>query len=226
MQALITTIKTVREDIRILHIRPEAPFFYRAGQYVEIGFHGLNPRPYSVAGITKDKDLEIHIKRGGGNASRYVLETLREGETVSLEGPYGENIYKPDDPRPLLLIGGGMGFAPLKAIIEDALLAGHESPIHFFWGSETADRQYCADLFQTYANRHENFYFTPVIGEPVGESAAAAFDDLSGYKIYIAGPPAMLAPTKRALEEKGAREENIFYDYHPEAAATTKTKTA
>lgn len=225
MQARVTAIKTVRDDIRILHIRPEALFFYRAGQYVEIGFGGMNPRPYSVAGTTDEKDLEIHIKGSGGPASRYVIETLSRGETVTLEGPHGENIYEPGDPRPHLLIGGGLGFAPLKAIIEDAFLAGHNSRIDFFWGSESAEKQYCADLFRTYAETYKNFFFESVIGEPVGNIAAAAFDDLSGHKIYIAGPPAMLAPTITALEEKAARRDNIFFDDHPEAATPLLTES-
>ena len=215
ISASVEKIRDLHHGIRVLHLKSETDFSWRAGQYVKVTFGNHAPRPYSIANAPDDH-IEIHIKdSGAGGASTYAVKMLKPGQSVRMGEAMGESFYdtQRDMARPLLLIGGGLGVAPLKAIIEEALLrAKTAQPVYLYWGARHAADLYIADYFHGLAHAHENFHFVPVIGGMVGESAAAGFDSLKGFSIFIAGPEAMTGATIPLLLQKDAEKAHIHYD--------------
>jgi len=221
VRASVTGIDPVAADIRLVRLRPETPLRWLAGQYVNISFGGLAPRAYSIASAPGDDLLEIHIKRGKGEASQYVLDSLAEGEQVLLSAPEGLNVFDDSIDCPILALAGGLGIAPLKAIAETALKGGFTHPFTLYWGTTDPGERYIESVFRALAGTYANFTFIPVDGRHVTDVISQDFDDLGAYHVYISGPPAMIAAAVPLLRDKKADPAKISYDRHPEAANVT-----
>lgn len=227
MKATLIARQNLHNDIKALIFKPAQNFTYQAGQYVEIAFGGFSPRAYSIAGAPNDRnELEIHIKDfGPGGASHFATNELKIGASVEMSGPYGNcTRARADQDRPVLIIAGGLGITPLRAIIDDILHNdSHDDsrapPVTLYWGTRTEEELYLRDYFEDLAQNHKNFTFVPVIDDPVGPVAAAHYRGLEKACIFLAGPPAMISSTIKLLRDGGADAGHIHYDTHPEAAA-------
>ena len=203
----------------VVRLRPSARFSYSAGQYVELTFGDSEPRFYSIANAPgnddlKIHDLEIHIKDNARNgAASYALKSLNKDDVVPLRGPYGTCIWTPDSKRPLLMIAGGMGIAPLKAVAEDALDKGHTAPIVIYWGVNDLTDRYVHDELEKLAAKYANLRYVSVVKNPVSDVVAAHEKDLAGFEIYLAGPPDMIRATVPRLIDNGAQAENFHSDH-------------
>lgn len=216
LNCAVAKIRDVSHGVRIIHLQPpaETPVSWKAGQYVWLKFGTFEPRAYSIACAPGGKDglLEFHLRdSGAGGASTYAVKKLKAGETVRLEGPKGKSFLGEGNARPLLLIAGGLGIAPLKAVVEESLCSSVRE-IHLFWGGRHDGDLYMVDYFENLAAAHGNFRFHPVIGDPVGECAVAAFTNLKDYPVFLAGPDAMVGATVPLLLQKGAEMTHIHYD--------------
>jgi CDP-4-dehydro-6-deoxyglucose reductase len=85
---------------------------------------------------------------------------LGEGALLRIEGPLGQFIYRPGD-RPLLLIGGGTGYAPLKALIREVLETVTQREQTLFWGVRSAGDLDEDAWLRALAARHVRFRFVP-----------------------------------------------------------------
>ena len=104
------TIKTFCFDLK-------EPLKFRAGQFVQLGVPGLGEAPFTPSSSPLDPGhLEVTVLRTGRVTER--LHEMAEGETCTLRGPYGKGF--PLDKLPgkeVLVVGGGVGLAPLRALI-------------------------------------------------------------------------------------------------------------
>lgn len=228
-ETVVTQARAAPGGVKIVRIRPEAPFSWKAGQYAMIGFGPFPPKPYSIACAPGSGALEVHVKDfGGGGAGAYAARVLKPGESVTLEGPCGTCIYDAEKTggRPLLLIAGGLGITPLRAIAQQAAAERAGGPVTLYWGAGEEEDLYLRDEFDALAARNPRFFFVPCGGgPPVGRRAAASYDGLGEAAVFVAGSPAMIADTVAALLARGAARERIHYDRHPEAAAGNEGRT-
>ena len=128
-------------DVAVLRLRPEQPLPYVSGQAVSLQ---IPARPrlwryYSPANAPRpDGTIDLHIKAvPGGQMSTAVVHGLRPGDQVKLGAPVGNRLLL--DPRcsDLLLIGGGTGLAPLKALIEQVATEQRHRRVTLFTGART-----------------------------------------------------------------------------------------
>lgn len=207
---------------------------FLAGQYVDILLKDGARRSFSLANPPHDdKFLELHIRHvPGGEFTTKVFQEMREKALVRLQGPLGSFYLREDSNRPIILAGGGTGFAPLKAMLEHAFHAGIERPIHLYWGARSSQDLYLPELPAALALEHGNLAYTPVLSEPpadwegrqgwVHEAIVEDYPDLSGYDVYMAGPPPMIAAAKDAFIAAGLPYERLYYDsfdFAPEVQA-------
>ena len=154
--------------------------------------------------------------------SRHVFDNLKTGDTVQLSGPAGDFVLDEDSPRPMIFMGGGTGFAPLKGQIEQAFEAEIDRPMHLYWGVRSRRDLYLPDLPRQWAREHPNFTFVPVLSEPdadwdgrsgwVHDAVLADFPDLSGFDLYMAGPPPMVNAAREAFSAAGMPPGQMHYD--------------
>jgi CDP-4-dehydro-6-deoxyglucose reductase len=200
---------------------------FLAGQYVDVLLAGGKRRAFSIASCPSlENEIELHIRHvEGGDFTGFVFNDLAERDILRFEGPQGNFFVRNDEPdRPLIMMGGGTGFAPLKSMIENLLESGDRREIHLYWGARTANELYLDELPTRWASENPHIHYTRALSEekprpgfeafsgPVHQAVLAKHPDLSGFDVYMSGPPAMIDTAKIAFRDRGVRRDRLFYD--------------
>lgn len=201
---------------------------FLAGQYVDVLLEGGRRRAFSIASCPSLEDeIELHIRHiDGGDFTGYVFDTLHERDILRLEGPLGNFFVRNDDPhRPVIMAGGGTGFAPLKSMIEN-LIEGHDQrQVHLYWGARTRADLYLDELPVAWARDHEHIHYRRALSEAadtdagdewyaglVHDAVLEQHPDLSGFDVYMSGPPAMIDAARASFLTHGLQPDRLFYD--------------
>lgn len=196
-------------------------------------------RAYSLAAPCADHPgrvlLNVRLMLPGGGiatapagAGSSHMWSLRNGDRVEFVGPLGE-FHATRTERDMIVIGGGAGMSPLRAIIRDELLYRRSGRrIQFWYGARSLADLYYVDEFDALEEAHDNFLWRPVLSAPapsdrwtgpVGNVHEVIRDEsLSGMarvtecEFFVCGPPAMLAATRAMLRALGVPDERISFD--------------
>ena len=126
--ARVSAIVKPSRDVAIVTLRPppNATISFRCGQYISLVGDDGRLHPFSIANAPRqDGTLELHIGRvPDGPFTTHVHERTRPGDILRFEGPFGEFGFSDSIERPAILVAGGTGIAPIKAMLEFAN-AGH-----------------------------------------------------------------------------------------------------
>jgi CDP-4-dehydro-6-deoxyglucose reductase len=200
------------------------PFRYLPGQYVDFLLADGRRRSLSIANAhAPDETLEFHLRvTPHGWFAHYAQEQLAARAILRIEGPLGAFYLREDSTRPVVMMAGGTGFAPLKAMVEHQLRAGLSRPLHLFWGARSRRDLYLHALAEAWAREQPQLRYTPVLSEPdadwagerglVHEAVLRAHPDLTGREIYMAGPPVMVHAGKQAFVQAGLDADHLYYD--------------
>lgn len=216
--------------VRLKLPRGDRAFDFLPGQYIDFLLDDGGRRSFSLAAAPDGETLELHLKvTPGGRFGRQLAEDLPERAMLRFEGPMGA-FYLHEDDRPLVLVAGGTGFAPIKAIVEGALARGDRRPMHLFWGARTPADLYHEDCVAHWQSVHPDFGYTPVCSEAdadwtgarglVHEQLATLGSTLSESAVYVSGPPAMVAATKESALAAGLDPDHLHYDSFDDAHIT------
>jgi CDP-4-dehydro-6-deoxyglucose reductase len=207
-----------------------------AGQYLDFILRDGRKRAFSIANAPHDDALiELHVRHvPGGEFTDYVFDSMKEKTILRIQAPLGTFILREDSDRPMILMGGGTGFAPLKGMVEHALHVGIERPLHLYWGARSRRDLYLTELPERWAREHPNLTYTPVLSEPdadwqgrtgfVHEAVVADHPDMSGFDVYMSGPPVMVDAGRQAFETHGLTMEHMFSDAFEYAADSQEKK--
>ena len=162
-----------------------------------------------------------------GQVSSYIFN-LKEGDEVTISGPFGE-FFMDDSESEVIVIGGGAGMAPLRSHIFD-LFKGKNTrrKVSYWYGGRSLKECFYMDELEEMDHNHENFSFHLALSDPLPE------DNWQGYtgfihsvlyekylkdhpapediNYYICGPPMMTASVIRMLDDLGVEPENIHFD--------------
>ncbi|MGA9341975.1 MAG: 2Fe-2S iron-sulfur cluster-binding protein [Rhodanobacteraceae bacterium] len=208
------------------------------GQYLDVLLPDGRRRAFSIANAPESRThrgadaIELHVRHvAGGGFTSFVFDQLEPGARLTVEGPLGTFVPREDSERPLLLMAGGTGFAPIKALAEHFLELGTRRPITLYWGARTAEELYMRELPERWA-RETRLRFAPVVSDPeyagnlrvglVHEALLEDHPELSAFDIYMSGPPTLIDAGRRAFVQAGLPEERLFYDsfdYAPDVLA-------
>lgn len=212
---------------------------FLAGQYIDILLKDGKRRGFSLANApTNDQFLELHIRHvPGGQFTEQVFTTMQAKALLRIEGPLG-SFYLRESDRPLILMGGGTGFAPLKAMLEQLMAQGMSKPVYLYWGVRAKADLYMDSVVRSWAAHHPPLQYVPVLSAPEPEdgwqgrsgwvhaAVAADFPDLRGYDVYMSGPPPMIQAAKTAFLAQGLPETQLFYDSFEYSPDTLKAMQA
>ena len=234
----VTRLRKLCHDVMAMHLKLPSiePFDYLPGQYLDILIAGGQRRSFSIASPPHDSDLiELHVRRvPGGTFTAAVFDTMQERTLLRVEGPLGQFFLREDPDRPLLMVAGGTGFAPIKAMLRHLFHSGPDRPVHFYWGVRSLRDLYEVELVDGWLRDYPQLTFTAVLSEPqpaddwegrtglVHEVVKADHPDLSGFDIYVCGPPPMIESARRDFATIGAMEDRLFFDSF-EFASNSKT---
>ena len=222
LPARVARMQRLAPDVMGLWLRLPAiePFAWQAGQYVDVMLPGERRRSFSLANPPHDAALlELHIRRAPGGAfSEQVFGGMKEGSLLRIEGPLGQFVHRAGS-RPLLAIGGGTGYAPLKAILREVTEKGPQREVALYWGARSAEDLYDDAWLRGLAARNPGFSYAGVTTEFVHEAVLKAALDLSRYDVYAAGPPSMIDAVRHELPRAGADPARLFFDSFDRAPA-------
>jgi len=199
---------------------------FLAGQYVDVLLKGGKRRAFSIASCPSLEDeIELHIRHvEGGDFTGYVFDTLQELDIIRFEGPLGNFFVRNDQPeRPMIMVGGGTGFAPLKSMIENLLEQGDRREIHLYWGARQREELYLDELPQQWAKQYPHIHYQQAISEQdhtaegyfaglAHQAVLADHPDLSAFDVYMSGPPAMIDAARSAFLKQGLNADRLYYD--------------
>jgi CDP-4-dehydro-6-deoxyglucose reductase/terephthalate 1,2-dioxygenase reductase component len=226
-------------DVSVLQLRLPAGqrAKFKAGQYLHLQLSDGSRRCYSMANAPHESDaLTLHIRHLPGGKFTQIVPTLRSGDLLSVELPYGNFTLREEAPAPILCVAGGTGFAPVKSMLDDMVKRGIKRPVTLIWGARGRTGLYLMDAVQRWQRLLPEFRFLAAI-EDAAEAAAmqppafagrvdqamlARFQSLTGYEVYCCGAPPMVAAVKKAcVEERGLDPRHFFSDvFAPGPAAS------
>lgn len=215
----LTEVFDITYDIREFRFALAEPTGFIPGQYALIAAPGVEgARAYSMCNVTED-GAEWHFqirKVPGGAATSSLFDTVKVGDEIGLDGPFGMAYLREDCPRDILCIAGGSGLSPMVSVVRGAAQseALKDRQIHFVFGGRTP-RDICGeDLLKELPGFGERIHYYSAISIP-DDPASAGWDgrtgfvndvaveifgeDLSGFEVYFAGPPAMATAVMKTL---------------------------
>jgi len=224
----IEKLDKLAPDVIEMHLRLPANerFEFLAGQYIDVLLKDGKKRSYSLAGVPRDENmLELHIRHvPGGLFTEQVFSTMKVRDILRFNGPHGSFYLREDSSKPMILLAGGTGFAPVKSIVEHAIAKGITRPMFIYWGAKARVDLYQNTLPEKWAADHAHLRYIPVLSEPasgdewagrtgfVHQAVLADFPDLSGFQVYACGSPLMIEAAKRDFVAQGMPEEEFFAD--------------
>lgn len=156
-------IKLVRESSRARTIGLNVPGWpgHRAGQHVDIRLTAEDgyqaERSYSIASAPDAVCLELTVEQvPDGEVSTYLVEDLREGDTLELRGPVGGDfVWEEARGGPLLLIAGGSGIVPLCSMLRHHRSTHSRVPVRLLYSVRDADSLIYGDEIMRFATSEE-----------------------------------------------------------------------
>ena len=145
-------------DHAVLRVRPREPLEYHAGQSISLETD-VRPRLwryYTPASAPRsDGVLELHVEaRDGGPVSSALVRLVGKGDVLRLGPPIGHFGLDASSDRDLLLGGGGTGWAPLKALVDQVARQGPPRRVDLFLGARTEERFYDLDDIRRMEQEH------------------------------------------------------------------------
>ena len=138
LPARVNSLKRLADDVMEMTLKLPASekMNFHAGQYIEFIMRDKSRRAYSLANSpSNDEYPELHIRHvPDGIFSSHVFDSMKEKAMVRIEGPFGNFYIRDTSNRPLVMIAGGTGFAPIKSIIEKLIVEGDTRPVELYWG--------------------------------------------------------------------------------------------
>ena len=216
----------VAADIMVLYLKLPASerLQFLAGQYVDILMKDGSRRSVSMANAPHDDEfLQLHLRDYGGPFSRHVFDKMKERDILRFEGPLGTFFLREDSAKPVILLASGTGFAPIKAVIEQAFHAGNARPMVLYWGARVRADLYMPELPERWAATHAGFKYVPVLSEPlpddnwtgrtglVHQAVIEDFPDMRGYQVYACGAPIVVESAHRDFTARCSLPEEEFF---------------
>ena len=228
--ATIDRLDPLTHDIRWLGLRLDdlGEISFLPGQYVEVAVPDGDDewRSYSMANASADVDrVDLIIKAiPGGRFSTFLDGKLQVGDQLRLRGPFGSFGARLSH-RPMVMIAGGSGMAPILAILRDLAATGNRRQVTFFYGARSDRDLFLLDELNELAAKHDWFTFVPALSEPrnnvgdwdgeiglVTEVLARRVPSLSGAEAYLCGPPPMIDAAIDVLVDLGCKPKYIYFD--------------
>jgi NAD(P)H-flavin reductase/hemoglobin-like flavoprotein len=223
-------------DVAVLHLRPNYRLPYRPGQAISLETP-VRPRLwrfYSPANMpAEDGLIELHVRSvDGGPVSGVLVQSTSVGDTVRLGSPVGEGLtLDPGSTSDLVLIAGGTGLAPMKALIGQVAAEGGKRQVHLYWGARWSFELYDLEALRKLEAEHDWLHVVPCVSvdttyEGVRDTAVggalAAWPEQAGIttgggpwpdrEIYLCGSPGMVRASLDALRDAGVPRSRVHVE--------------
>ncbi|HEY3860412.1 MAG TPA: 2Fe-2S iron-sulfur cluster-binding protein [Verrucomicrobiae bacterium] len=220
--------------------RPLPPF--KPGQYItfQLSLAGQSKpviRCYSLSDSHRHDHYRVTIKKAlpppeaaegkPGLASSYFYDIVREGDILDVKAPNGHFFMDMADPRPAVLISGGVGITPMISMLNAIIDSGAKTEVWFFFGARGGADHIFKDYLQQAAAQHENLHLNICYSRPgpndvqgrdyqhQGRVTVDLFKQLlpsNNYEYYLCGPGPFMNSLTEGLTAWGVPEKNVHFE--------------
>ena len=213
--ATVRAVERVSSAVVRLDLHTAAPVVFLPGQYVHLTVPGTDAkRSYSFAnppGESQNHRFYVKLIEGGA-MSRWVSESAKPGDAITMTGPFG-HFYLRKPQRPVLMLAGGTGLAPMLSMLEHLAASGGTSQaVQLLYGANTPSEFF--GVAQLDALRERGI---PLSTERVALQGDASWTGATGYvtahlrpehvaggcEAYLCGPPPMIEAARTWLRAQG-----------------------
>ena len=222
---VFSKIENQGKNTKLFTIDLDREISFKPGQFVNLIFE-LNGekfmKPYSIASSNKlKKQIELCVNLVGNGKTTPYLFRKKIGDKVKVKGPLG--FFKLDDKsqkEKIVFIATGTGVSPLRSMILNLVESGTDKQLHLILGIRYEYEILFEKEFREIERNNPNFKFTPVISKPTEKwegRVGYVQDNLDGVDVlnsgfYVCGLSQMVEEVKNKLLEKGASEEDIYFE--------------
>ncbi len=216
LTAKVKSVEVFNPQMAALHLlAPRSQRLrYLGGQRIDVSIDGVSGR-YAIASCPcEDRHIEVQVPRRPGDAfSEAVFSQLKANDAVDVEGPYGEFVLDEDSPRPVIFLAFGVGFAPIKSLIQHAMSLELAESMDLHWLADAAGH-YQDNLCRAWTDALDNFNYVPHAQPSDLDSMLAAivtdYPDLHRFDVYAAGNAAQLDRARMHFVGHGLAEVRWF----------------
>ncbi len=189
---------------------------YLGGQSIEVSIDGGRGR-YAIASCPcEDRNIEVQIPHRPGDVfAEAVFSALKAGDTVELEGPFGKVVLDEDSRRPVIFLAFGVGFAPIKSLVQHAMSLELAESIDLHWVADETGH-YQDNLCRTWTDALDNFNYLPHASiddlETLLKNIVTDYPDLPRFDVYAAGTAAQIEQARQHFLAGGLDEAHWFGD--------------
>ena len=161
--ATVTAVTSETPSVRTIGLGVPSWPGHRAGQHLDVRLTAEDgysaERSYSIAAAADDP-VAITVERlDDGEVSPYLTEDVRVGDQLEIRGPVGGYfVWETADGGPLLLVGGGSGIVPLRAILRQREHSGSDVPVKVLYSARTFSELIYRDELDHYHDGVEIIY--------------------------------------------------------------------
>jgi predicted ferric reductase len=234
-RVLIPVYKNIRFTLRVSHVDIEAPgiisIYVRGRNLLRLKAEGgqffnwrffdkdrwYESHPFSLSAAPTENQLRFTVKDLGDHSRSLV--SLRPGTRVLIEGPYGAfTKHQSNKERPLVLIGGGVGITPIRALLEEL---SHDRNITIIYrASSEEDLIFLDELTELAAQKRARLHILPGSRKVYPLDAKNLLSLIPKFReseIYICGPTTLTEVVRASAKTLGmpkARVHSEIFEYH------------
>jgi benzoate/toluate 1,2-dioxygenase reductase subunit len=186
----------------VIDVADRGALAFLPGQYVNITVPGTaEKRSYSFSAAPESDRLSFLVSiKPGGVMSDYLTERAAVGDVLDFVGPLGSFFLRAPS-RPIVLIAGGSGLAPMLSILDRLERTESATPIHLMYGVSEEQDLVELDLLNRYTQSMPSFSFDYCVARPTGDTVKQGYvmDHLDpshlgdgDIDVYVCGPPPMV----------------------------------
>jgi Na+-transporting NADH:ubiquinone oxidoreductase subunit F len=218
------------EGIRILqlNILNDQLLEFKPGQYIQVYRelpHETLVRSYSISSDPRQKNMfSLDVQKVSGGLMSTWLHQIQIGEEFEISGPYGDMTVDVSN-APIVLVAGGVGLAPMRAILADLLEVENPPQTWLFWGARHRAHLYAEAELEAIVGKNSHWLkFIPALsGDLIEEGWTGErglihlalqkhLPDLQNARAFICGPGPMMTAVTDVLLSKGIHASDIKAD--------------
>jgi benzoate/toluate 1,2-dioxygenase reductase subunit len=220
--AEVLQVNTLSATTLELRVYLDDTLAFLPGQYVNIQVPGTTQmRAYSFSSLPGFREASFLIRHvPGGLMSQWLTQRARPGDRLTLSGPMG-SFYLRDGERPLLMLAGGTGLAPLLSMLSTLVAQDSTRPVTLLYGVTQDADLVKTDILNAFIDLLPAYRWLPVVADVQSKCPQRGFvtehlDDAmlnnGDVDIYLCGPPPMINAVTTALRQRGIMPAGFWYE--------------
>ncbi|MCW4023251.1 MAG: FAD-binding oxidoreductase [Candidatus Bathyarchaeota archaeon] len=226
-------IKTVVEkiiqrtpNVKSLRLSRPASFDYNAGQYLIISVPtkngGVLKKPITISSSPTENFIEVTKKITAGHDFSDTFDSVRVGDTIQLDAPFGTFVLDPTQTK-VAMLSGGIGITPFRSMCRYATDSKLETDIVLCYANKTSADIVFREEFEQMKKDNQHFKIIHTLsredaswtGRTGRIDATLITNELPDYVqrlFYLCGPPPMITAMQDFLQELGVPKQKIIVE--------------